>query len=228
MYHFKNYIPARKKNGEWLSNQAIVIYALINMHTYGHSGLPFYNISIDCIGMELYDVDTLTTRQRQNVKDGFKMLMECFPDAITPVNEKKTVWKVDVDRFSNIDDDYQYAYCYNEDFMNVLHIQDSRTYSLAGFYVKFLSTFDYRYSVGRLSLDYIAKIMEVSITTIKTHIDKIKKVGAIKTYRGTTKKCSKGEYMSHPNIYYRPYEEKLATDYTENDMIHYFRNSQSP
>lgn len=230
MYHFKNFIPTRTKDGEWFSNQAVVIYGLINMYTYGHSGLSTFKMSVDCVGLELYDVDSLTQKQRQAVKNGFRELEKYYPRLIKPMNDKENTWEVDVGKFSNIDESYQYAYCYNEDFMKILRDKDSRTYNLAGFYIKFLSTFDYRYGIGRLSLSYIAKIMKMSVTAIKNNIDKLKELGVIKTYKGVTQKDMNGEYVSSPNIYYRPTEDKLVTLFVENNiqkiLIH--GKSQSP
>lgn len=230
MYHFKNFIPTRTKDGDWFSNQAVVMYGLINMYTYGHSGLSTYKISVDCIGLELYGVDFLTQKQKQNTKNGLKELMKCFPGTIKPINDKENVWDINVEKFSNIDEEYQYAYCYNEDFVKVLRNKDSRTYNLSGFYIKFLSTFDYRYGIGRVSLNYVAKIMGMSVTAVKNNVDKLKELGAIKSYKGVTQKDMNGEYTSSPNIYYRSTEEELVTLYLENTIQknHIYRNSQPP
>lgn len=228
MYRCKNYIPTKKKDGEWFSNRAIVIFALINMYTKGHDGLFYYNITTDCIGMELYGDINMTARQRQNVKDGFVDLMEHFSDAIEPVDKKETIWKVDVERFVNIDNNYQYAYCYNDDFMSVLHAKNSRTYNLAGFYMKFLSTFDFRYGLSKISMKYMAKIMDISVTTIQKNIEKLKNIGVIKSYEVPATKNKDGEYVRYPNIYYRSGEWDLVSKYIENGMqgLHGIRNSQ--
>lgn len=213
VYRFRNYVPVRLKNGDWLPNQAIVMYTLINMYTSGHDGLFSYNMPIECLGMELFDNTELTTRQRKSVKDGLYELSDCITDVIKPMNDKSTIWNIDIERFYTLDDEYQYTYCYNEDFMAILKNKDSRTYNLAGFYMKFLSTFDYRYNVGRISLDYVAKVMELSSNTVKTNVDKLKKIGVLKSYKGEIRRNKKGEYVSSPNVYYRPCEEDLAIEY---------------
>ena len=102
MYHLKNYIPVRVKNGDWFPNQAIVVYALINMYTYGHDGLFSYNISTDCIGMELFNATVLTDKQKKSIKDGFDELAAYYPDALEPINNKETIWKIDVKSFLTI------------------------------------------------------------------------------------------------------------------------------
>ena len=222
----KNYIPIKTKDKEeWLSDQAMLVYAIVNMHTYGHNGFFTYYITVDDVCRELYGPDGLDSKRRKNIREGFIQLQLCFPNIFDATDLTYKIWKINVDEMDRWDNRYYYCYFYNKDLKTLIQNEKHHLFTICGFYFKYLSTFDYRFGIGRISAKYTANILGMNEDTVKKHIKVLtkKENEVLKEYKCEKKKTKNGTYYQHPDIHYRPMEEDLVYDYLDNsDEAKYF------
>lgn len=229
---FKNYIPVKtKEKGEWLSDKAMLVYAIINMHTNGHWGVPYYYITVDDVVRELYGPDGLDSNRRKNVKTGFVNLQLCFPQIFEATDLSYKVWRINVDEMFTFDPNYYYCYCYNQDLMKLIKNEKHHMFAICGFYFKYLSTFDFNFNIHRISMSYVGNILGINESTVEKHLKTLtkKENTVLKTYKCTSKKTKKGTYYQHPDIHYRPIEENLVYEYLDLQQQSFFiPNNPSP
>lgn len=215
---FKNYIPVKTKDtNQWLSNQAMLVYAITNMHSYGHNGFSKFYITVDDICRELYGPDGLNTKRRKCIKEGFIQLQLCFPDIFKATDLLYKVWEISTDAMSRFNDNYYYCYFYNKDLETLIIKEKHHLFTICGFYFKYLSTFDYRFGISHISIKFASKILDMHEDTVKKHLNTLtkKENKVLKTYKFNSKKTKVGKYYQHPDIHYRPIEENLVYEFLQ-------------
>lgn len=218
----KNYIPVKTKNKkQWLSDQAMLVYAIVNMHSYGHNGFLKYYITVDDVCRELYGPDGLDTKRRKNIKEGFVQLQLCFPHIFEATDLTYKVWKINVDEMSNFQNDYYYCYFYNKDLETLIKNEKHHLFAICGFYFKYLSTFDFRFGISHISIKLTSRILDMNEDTVKKHLNVLtkKENEVLKVYNFDIKKTKSGSFYQKPDIHYRPTEEDLVYEYLELNNI---------
>lgn len=223
---FKNYIPVKTKDKrEWLSNEAMVVYSVVNMHTRGHEGFECYYITVDDVVRELYGINGIDTKRRKKVKDGFLQLQAIFPEVFKAADLSFKVWAVYVKNIYIVYNRCYYTYCYNQDLEKLFENEKHHLYVICGFYFKYLSTFDNDQQIGKISINLVAKALGLNEKTVDKHLRVLtkKENEVIKCIKTGYQKAKTNELRKMPDIHYRPMEENLVYNYLDtNDDSSYF------
>jgi len=227
----RNYIPVKTKDkNQWLSNQAMLVYAIVNMHSYGHNEFSKYYITVDDVCRELYGPDGLDTKRRKNIKEGFMQLQLCFPNIFEATDLTYKVWQINTSAMLYFNDNYYYCYFYNKDLETLIKNERHHLFTICGFYFKYLSTFDLNFEVAHISIKYTSKILGMSEDTVKKHLNTLVKDEnrVLMVYKRKAKKKESGGFYQNPYIHYRPTEEELVYEYLYSEKDSFIPEKHSP
>lgn len=223
------YVPVAIKNNKMpLPNDVIVLFAIINLFSAGRNLIESYYLSIEEIAREVYSTPTPTSKQCKRIKEGIEKLNFYLDNPLKPAVENNTVFEVDTYIFLNPDyNKYQYGYCYAHDLKKVLKIENTNLFNSAGFYIRFLSTFNSKFDIGHISIEFIGEILHMSSTTVKKHIRRFRKANALYVITRPAKTIDGTHIYRYPNVYYRSGDQDKALEYLDKHATGYYHTQQS-
>lgn len=217
MSETKIYVPIKYDNNEWLPNDVIVVYAIINLMIHGQRGEKAF-INVDMIASTLFNTLSISPSQKKRVKNVLIELYRIEPRLFFDHNKDMSAYVLNISNWNiSFMQEYSYTYLYASDIYKMLANQNIKPFVHIGFYYKLVSTFSYKYNIGFLSINSISKMINISTPSISNHLKTLKENHFLGIMNRKPIKLANDKFYKQTNIYYRPSDVLSVYKYLQSD-----------